>query len=213
MSEKTLTNVFPGNPLDSIELGRFVLLDEIKANAETWFFARCKTLLKREGLRGIVAFSDDTPRSDINGTETFRGHLGSLYQSAGHPAYLGRSSPRVLRLLPDGTVLSPRSISKIKKRDRGWRYASQIVVRAGATAPRETEDLNAWLNRWLPIVTRVLFHRGNHKYAWQIGNTARPVGTPQPYPKNFASATEMQKLKEKAANLQTGINPAKSMAS
>jgi len=212
MSTKTLTNIFPGDPRDSVELGRFVLLDEVKANAESFFFTRCKTLLKREGLRGIVAFADSTPRSDIYGNICAPGHLGTVYQST-MAAYLLRSAPRTLRILPNGTVLSPRAISKIKTRQRGWRYASQILVAAGATAPKQDEDLSKWLDQWIPQLTRPLRHPGNHRYAWQLSNTAVPVGTPQPYPKNFATAAEMLKLKEKAANLQTGINPAKRMAS
>ncbi len=37
MSHKVLTNIFPCDPLESIELGRFVLLDNVPSNAESWF--------------------------------------------------------------------------------------------------------------------------------------------------------------------------------
>src|SRR5215471_14601724 len=52
-----LTNVFPGNARESVELGRFVLLDDVPGNGETWFLARCFELLRREGYRGVVSFS------------------------------------------------------------------------------------------------------------------------------------------------------------
>ena len=146
MSSRALTNVFPGNSLDSVELGRFVLLDSVQANGESWFFARCRELLRREHIRGIIAFSDDTPRTTIDGHFTLVGHLGTVY-CASNAVYLGRSTPRIHRLLPNGLILSPRSISKIRNRERGWQYASQILIDAGAIPPAENQDLKSWLSQ------------------------------------------------------------------
>jgi hypothetical protein len=39
-NDLVLTSVFPGDLLDSVELGRFVLLDSVPGNGETWFLAR-----------------------------------------------------------------------------------------------------------------------------------------------------------------------------
>jgi len=192
MSEKTLTNFFPGDPRDSVELGRFVLLDDVEANGESWFFARCKALLKREGLRGILAFADSTPRSDIHGNVVFSGHLGTVYAATGG-TYRSKSTPRTLRLLPDATVLSPRAITKIRNRKRGWRYASKILVRHGAIEPTDTDDLKLWLDHWLPIITRPLRHPGNHRFLWSLQRNIVAIGTPLPYPKNFATVEEMEK--------------------
>src|SRR5437016_14333117 len=41
-----LTNVFPAPASLSVELGRFVLLDCVPGNGETWFLARCFEVLK-----------------------------------------------------------------------------------------------------------------------------------------------------------------------
>jgi hypothetical protein len=72
-----LTNVFPGCPDDSTDLGRFILLDSVPANGETYFLARCRELLRREGIIGMIAFSDDQPRI-INNTLLFPGHHGTI---------------------------------------------------------------------------------------------------------------------------------------
>jgi len=170
MSQKVLTNIFPCDPLESIELGRFVLLDTVPSNAESWFFARCRELLQREGMKGIVAFSDDTPRTRLNTQHPiFFGHIGNFYQSS-NGVYLNRTTPRTLKLLPDGSVFSDRTASKIRKAERGWRYAAKILVQHGATEP-PADNLNAlkpWLIHWTTVLTRPLKHPGNHRYAWSL---------------------------------------------
>ena len=83
MSQKVLTNIFTCDPLESIELGRFVLLDNVPSNAESWFFARCRELLKRQGIKVIVAFSDDTPRATLDTNyPIFAGHIGQIVGTA-----------------------------------------------------------------------------------------------------------------------------------
>ena len=47
-SNAVLTKVFDGPAKESIELGRFVLLDEVPANGETWFLARAFAALRKE---------------------------------------------------------------------------------------------------------------------------------------------------------------------
>ena len=172
MSHKVLTNIFPCDVREAVELGRFVLLDSVPANAESFFFARCRELLQRERIKGIVAFSDDTPRTDAFGQLTFKGHIGTIYQSSNASYYL-RSTPRTLAVLPDGSVLNPRSIAKIRKAERGWRYAANLLVRHGATEPPpadpcNTRPIRCWLDHWTRLLTRPLCHPGNHRYAWSI---------------------------------------------
>lgn len=174
MTHKVLTNIFPCDVLEAVELGRFVLLDNVPSNAESWFFARCRELLKREGIKGIVAFSDDTPRTSIFPVHSliFAGHIGTIYQSS-NAVYLKRSTPRILKLLPDGSILSDRASSKIRKAERGWRYAANILVRHGATepppaTPENSTVLKSWLTHWTSLLTRPLKHAGNHRYAWSL---------------------------------------------
>lgn len=181
MSQKVLTNIFTCDPLESVELGRFVLLDNVPSNAESWFFARCRELLKREGIKGIVAFSDDTPRTSLdNDQPIFLGHIGNFYQ-ASNAVYLKRTTPRTLKLLPDGTVFSDRAASKIRTRERGWRYAANILITHGAPEP-PADNPAAWLRHWTSLLTRPLRHRGNHRYAWSLSNSLRLPPSHQ-YPK------------------------------
>lgn len=171
-------------PLDAAaELGRFVLLDEVPGNGETWFLARCLDRLRREGLAGVVAHSDPYPRPAADGALLFPGHVGTIYQ-ASSATYAGRATPRTLHLFADGTSFSDRAASKIRKRDRGWRYAVGQLVAAGAEAPAPGADLGAWLRAWLPRVTRPLRHPGNHKYLLPLERAARRLlPPPLPFPK------------------------------
>ena len=165
----------------AIELGRFVLLDAEPANAETWFLGRCFKLLRGEGIEGCVAFSDPCQRTSASGAVVFGGHLGTIYQ-AHNATYCGPATPRTLRVLPDGTVLSERALSKLRTLDQGWRYAAGILVAHGA-APLEGDPL-AWLATWLPRLTRPLRHPGNHKYIWALaGGVRRALPASLPYPK------------------------------
>ncbi|WP_247465837.1 Mom family adenine methylcarbamoylation protein [Streptomyces sp. XM83C] len=92
---------------ESLELNRLVLLDEVPANAETWAQARVFRLAAARGVRGIVAHSDPEPRTRLtaHGPEViFPGHHGTIYQAKGMD-YLGKTRPRRLTMLPDGSVL------------------------------------------------------------------------------------------------------------
>ncbi len=195
-----LTNVFPGDPNDSVELGRFVLLDHLKANAESYFIRRCNELLKRENICGVVAFSDPIRRTLPDGTTICPGHIGSIYQSAS-ALFLGKSAPKTLHIFnDDGSALDPRTLSKIRNRESGFDYACNKLREKGADEP--WADSKAWLNHWLQKLATPTKHSGNYRYAWSIGNNPPPAGTPLPYPKQFASAREMEMAKEKAANQQ-----------
>lgn len=176
-----LTNIFPGDPRDSVELGRFVLLDEVPGNGETWFLARTFELLRKE-VRGVISFSDPVPRTRADGSVMFAGHIGTIYQ-AHNAAYLGRGTARTLRILPDGTVFNERAVSKIRNQERGWRYCAAILERFGAAAPGI--DLRAWLSTWLPRITRPLKHAGNHRYAWSF---SKQKFSGQPYPKRMLTS-------------------------
>jgi len=131
-NDRVITSIFPGNALDGVELGRFVLLDCVPANGETFFLGQCFRHLKTQDLRGVVSFSDPVPRTDAKGAVVFRGHIGGIYQ-AFNGKYLGRSTPRTLSILPDGTVFNARTIQKIRAGERGWQYAAAILQKHGAT--------------------------------------------------------------------------------
>jgi hypothetical protein len=179
-NDKVLTSVFPAPATAAAELGRFVLLDHVPANGETWFLARTFELL-RQDLVGVVSFSDPIPRTATTGRVVFPGHVGTIYQ-AQNAAYLGRGPPRTLHLMPDGRVFSARAAQKIRKRERGWCYSAELLVEAGA--PPVEGDPAAWLRTWLPRLTRTIRHPGNHRYAWPIDRALRGRIPPaRPYPK------------------------------
>lgn len=180
-NNRVLTNTFPCPALAAVELGRFVLTDDVPGNGETWFLGRCFAALRREGLEGVVSFSDPTARTTADGATVFGGHVGTIYQ-AHNGIYLGRGTSRVLRVLPDGSVLSARAISKLRAGDRGWRHVAELLVRYGA--PKPTADLREWAAQWVPVLTRPLRHPGNHKYAWGLATaTRRSLPDTLPFPK------------------------------
>lgn len=181
----------PANPavlsrfgdVDAAELGRFVLLDEVASNGESWFLARAFDLLRLDGVAGVVSFSDPVARTAVDGRVTMPGHIGTIYQAT-NATYLGRSKPETRRLLPDGTVFHGRAAAKIRRRDVGWRYAAALLERHGAS-PLGDADGAMWLRTWVPRLTRPLRHGGNHRYAFALDRRLRRglEADAQPYPK------------------------------
>lgn len=168
--------------VEGAELGRFVLLDDVPTNGESWFFARCLDVLRRDGWAGVVTFADPEARATAAGETVFGGHLGRIYQ-ASNAVYLGRATPRTLRILPDGSVFSARTAQKVRARERGWRYAVEQLVASGAPVPAN-DDLRAWLPVALAATTRTQRHGGNHKYVIGLEASARAaLPSSRPYPK------------------------------
>lgn len=166
-----LTSVFPGDPSQSVELSRFVLLDEVPYDGESWTIARSREMLEREGFRGIVAFSDPLPRATADGHVVKPGHIGQIYK-ASSAVYLGQARKGWIHLLPDGRVFHRRAQTKIRAGEKGWDGAAAALVRAGARPPRclargawDADELRPWLARWLSRLARRVRHPGNHKYA------------------------------------------------
>lgn len=189
-NDRVLTNTFPGLTTErSVELGRFVLLDEVPGNGETWFLARCFALLRRDGFAGVVSFSDPAPRTRADGTRVFPGHVGTIYQAA-NARYLGRGTARTLRLLPDGRVFSARTQQKIRAAERGWRPGTEQLVAFGAAplaAEASAAERVAWLRTWSTRLTRTLTHPGNHRYAWALQAGVLISGEAYAYPKAGAA--------------------------
>lgn len=185
-SNLVLTNVFATPATSAVELGRFVLLDAVPGNGETWFLARAFEVLRSHGLFGVVSFSDPLQRRTARGSIVHAGHVGTIYQ-AHNAVYLGRGTARTLNLLPDGRVLSDRAAQKIRAGERGWRYAAAQLESFGAsTAPDDPCSRRAWLATSLRAICTQIRHRGNHKYAWPLTKDAqRQLPTSLPYPKSL----------------------------
>lgn len=188
---EVLTNPFPW--LDHVdqaaELGRFVLLDHVGSNGETWFLRRCRRRL-RGRLRAFVSFSDPTPRRALDGSEVFPGHIGTIYQ-ADNAVYRGTTNPATLWLLPDGTVFSNVANGKIRRGLVGWRSCAAELERFGADpiAPdaNDSERIH-WLERWRTEITRPMRHRGLHRYTFTLDRAVPRAYDPRrAYPKARAA--------------------------
>jgi hypothetical protein len=177
-SRGVLANVFPElEPYrESLDFNRLVLLDEIPANAESWFCARAFQSAAADGVRGVVTFADPVPRWRTTGErpELIKpGHVGCLYQALGFD-YLGRATPRSLVLLPDATALNARAIAKVTGGETGRRGVIARIVGFGAPAPDPDADLKQWLAQALRTIgARRVRHPGNHKYALRLGTRAQ----------------------------------------
>jgi hypothetical protein len=192
-----LTGVFPKLAAyqESLELGRLVLADAVPANAESWMLARVFELAQREGVRGIVSFSDPMPRRRVDGTLIMPGHVGIVYQAL-NARYLGRGRARWVTLLPDATVLNDRAIAKVKGQERGHEYVERRLVALGAPSPAAYGDPSLWLADALAAIgARRVKHHGNHRYAFVLGtpterrSVARMIPLQRlPYPKSVDRA-------------------------
>lgn len=170
----------PGVGLERTELGRLVLLDDVPANGESFFVARCFELARAEGIVSVISFSDPVPRTNAAGVIIFRGHYGCVYQ-ASNGIYTGRSTPSTLRLLPDGSVFSNRAAGKLRRGERGWEYALRQLQAAGAG--EWSGNGAAYVRTWVPRVTRSLRHHGCLRYLFGLDRRARrrlPKGLPYP---------------------------------
>lgn len=187
---EVITNALPwlDHVDEGVELGRFVLLDSVGANAETWFLARCFAAL-RGRVRGVVSFSDPNARHACDGRELFPGHIGTIYQ-ASNATYAGRTNPATLWLLPDATVFSNMANGKIRRGLRGWQNDARTLVELGADPiAADASDIERvmWLERWRPALTRTMRHRGLHRYTFTLDRRAPAAyGPARSYPKKAA---------------------------
>jgi len=151
-----------------VELGRFVLLDEVPFNAESWFLARAERALRAAlpEVRVVVSYSDPLPRRDGAGRVVTPGHVGTIYQ-ARNAAYLGMSRAMWHYLTPAGRFLSQRALAKIRAGDCGHEAAARALVAEGAPSRRVGEEPRVWVDRALregPFTW--VRHPGNHVYVW-----------------------------------------------
>lgn len=179
-SQAALEAALPFGGEGRAELGRLVLLDDVPANGESFFQARCFELARAAGFTAVVSHSDPWPRTNAAGARVFAGHLGIIYQAL-NATYRGLTPRRTVKLLPDGTVLSARALTKLRLRERGWRYVVELLLRHGAPAP--AGDWREWCASAIGAVTRTHRHPGNHRYVWALDRRLRrhlPDGLPYP---------------------------------
>lgn len=201
MTPAVLTNPFPHlRPhRQALELSRLVLLDEVPANAESWFVAQALGDAAAKGLRGVVMYSDPNERVNAVG-HILPGHLGIVYQALGF-RYVGTSKARYEDHLPDGTVLPERTASKVRGLEQGAYGAVRRLVQLGATDPGDLARMSDvqradWLGEALDTVGAHRIRRnGKHRYVAACGTrsqrrrTMADVPHPaKPYPKRPLAA-------------------------
>lgn len=157
-------------------LARLMLLDAVPQNGESFFVARALRLLRRErpAIEAVVSFSD--PEA---------GHIGRVY-AALSSAYRGRTAERLV-LSAGGRSLPDRTLSKIRRGERGHAGAIDQLVRLGLPRPAPFEEPAAWLAR-LRRERRLVAHRrpGLFAYCFELTRHARRQGRALPrlpYPK------------------------------
>jgi hypothetical protein len=159
------------HPSRGVELGRFVLVDSVAYNGETWFLARALKLLRKEkAIEVVVSCADPLERTNEEGLLTKSAHFGTIYQ-ASNALHVGRTTPRHLYLAPDGTVLNERMLSKVRAEDQGWEYGYRRLMQQGAAPRLGGESLADWLARVLPQFRR-LRHPGNLVYTFGLTKIA-----------------------------------------
>lgn len=181
-------------PHQGVELGRFVLVDDVPANGETWFLARAFKLLQAEkpDLRAVLSYSDPVRRVSALGEVVLPGHVGTIYQ-AFNGRYVGRSKAKSLLLDADGRCVSRRTLSKIRNDEKGAAYAYESFRKAGAPARRPFESGPDYIARAsLEGPFRKVRHPGNHAYVWAIGaqrrRTAREFPPSLQFPKQIEAS-------------------------
>lgn len=186
MSPHIIPRYFGGiSHLHGVELGRLVLLDEVPANAESWFVARAFRRLRADlpTVDGVLAYSDPLERIAADGSLVKRGHIGTVYQAL-NASYLGLSRAQSIIIAPDGRIVSRRALSKLRNDECGAAYAYEQLRSMGAPARRPLESGTAYARRALAHGFRRERHPGNHTYTWWIGSRRlRPVRDSLSYPK------------------------------
>jgi hypothetical protein len=173
---------------ESLDLGRFVLLDEVPGDGETWFLARCFELLRRLGYFGVLSFSDPMPRHRRDGTLIFPGHLGGIYAAFGGE-FLGLSAKETVWLFDDGTAYPARARTKIRAYARATTDEALEDAKGWAAAVRRLEGHGAepfdfepgdpaaalWCDRELARLARCFRHPGNYRFGWGLKLSARTM--------------------------------------
>ena len=150
-------------PSSGTTLSRFVLLDDVPGNAETHFLSRAFRTLRRSRpeIEAVVSYADPNA-----------GHIGHIYCAAS-AAHRGQSKPRTLWSI-GATVVPGRTLTKIRKQERGHGTAIDRIVSLGAEPPSHGQTPAEWLAS-LPatgIVTPIR-HPGHYIYNFPLTQRAK----------------------------------------
>jgi hypothetical protein len=156
-------------PNEGVVLSRFVLLDDVPANGESWFLGQSFSALIKEkkDLLTVLSYSDPVPRLTSRGEVVMPGHVGTIYQ-AFNGTYHGRSKKETQWFGPDGRLFDRRSFSKIRNGEQGAGAAYDRLLARGAPPKRSGETWAAYILRAKEESFRRVRHTGNHVYTWPL---------------------------------------------
>ena len=140
-AQKAAIPKWTGHPAsDGVVLSRFVLLDDVPANGETWFLGRAFEALVqvRENCKVVLSYADPVPRFTADGRMVMPGHLGTIYQ-AFNGDYHGRSKKETQWFGPDGRLFDRRSFSKIRNGESGAAACYDRLQTKGARPKKSSE--------------------------------------------------------------------------
>lgn len=141
-------------------------------NGESWIIARALRFARELlSVRAVLSYADPIARVDTQGALRKPAHWGTIYQ-ASNALFAGRAEPRTLLVAPSGAVISQRSLTKIRKQERGHLYAERQLLVEGADPRRFGEDPSAWLERASAHFRRIR-HPGNLAYLFGLDGSAR----------------------------------------
>lgn len=162
-------------PSQGTTLARFILLDEVPGNAETHFLSRAFRTLRqsRPEIEAVVSYAD--PHA---------GHIGHIYCAAS-AAHRGKSKSRTLWSI-GGTIIPGRTLTKIRKQERGHQPAIDRIVSLGASPPLYGQTPAEWLAS-LPAtgIVTPMRHPGHYIYNFPLTRRAKARSRKlpsQPYP-------------------------------
>lgn len=154
-----------------VELGRFVLLDDVPANGESWFLARAFRALTSAlpEVRAVLSYSDPLPRRRGDGSLVTPGHVGVIYQ-AHNGRFVGRGRAETIWLDREARTVSRRGLSKLRNDERGADGVYRRLLELGAPRMLPGEQASDYVSRALregPF--RAMRHPGCLAYVWSLG--------------------------------------------
>lgn len=183
------------------DISRLVLEEAVPGNGESFFVSRAIKIFHREKphIQALCSMSDPLPRTTSEGEVRKNGHIGTVY-CALNARYGGRSTPRTIYMARDGSVISDRTLSKLRTDDKGARYTYEILRSHGAPAINAGEASADYVRR--ALADRALFrkvrHPGNHVYVFACGDRdqraqlRKRLGPGLPYPRHDFDHTSSQ---------------------
>jgi hypothetical protein len=178
MSQAIIPKYCGTEPNAGVELGRFVLLDSVPANGETWFLSRAFKLLP-DSILAVLSYSDPLPRKSLAGQLVKPGHVGTIYQAA-NAAYFGQNRPSTIYLADNGEIVSRRALSKLKNGERGRDHVREMLT--DLVGPKLRGESDAGYVERIKHSLRAIRHPGNHTYAWALNKRIK-ITSKQTYPK------------------------------